>query len=87
MNIYKICTHAFGLSLILLRLFISTSKHKHILIASLRLFWVPIYDSGYLFIQNPIMNVGFFGMEIFVEWCPDHAVAVDGYAVLLGEFV
>lgn len=87
MDIDKVCTHAFRLLLILLRFLISASKHKHVFVTPLRLLGVSVYYSGHLLIQDAVVDVSLFGVEILVERRPDDTVVVDGYSVLLGQLV
>ena len=42
------------------------------------LFRIPVYDSGDFLVEDSVVNVGFFGVEVFVKRCSDHTVRVDG---------
>ena len=87
MDIYKVSAHSLCLFLVLFFLFVSASEHQHVFVSALRLFRVSINHSGYLFVQNSIMNVSLFGVKIFVKGRPDDAVVVYGYAELLCKLV
>ena len=54
---------------------------------SLGLLRIPIDDSRYLLIQDPVVYVSLFGVEVLVKRCSDHTVIIDSNAVLLCQGV
>ena len=53
--------------------------------AALGLLGIAVDDSGHLFVEDSVVDVGLLGVEIFVKRCPDDAVRVDGHSKLLGD--
>lgn len=76
-DINKINSRSLWLFLILFLIFFSTSHHKSIVVSPFGLLRISIYDSSNFFIENSIVDVGLFWMEVFVKRCADHTVRVD----------
>lgn len=45
--------------------------------SSFGFFGISIDDSGYFLIQDAIVDIGFFGMKIFIKGSPHYAIAID----------
>ena len=54
---------------------------------ALGLLRIPVDNSGHLFVQDAVVNVGLLGVEVLVKRCANHAVIIDGNAVLLCQGV
>ena len=76
-----------GLFLVLLLVIVLGPHHEHVVDPALGLLGVAVDDPGDLFVEDSVVDVGFFGVEIFIEGGPDNTVAVDGDAELGGDFV
>ncbi len=76
-DINEISSHSFRLLLILFLIFIPSSQHEHIMLLGLGLLAIPIDDPGHLLNQNPIVDIGLLGMEVFIKRSSDHTVRVD----------
>lgn len=85
--IYKISAQSFWLFLILFLFILPSTKIKHVIMPSLWLLRISIDNSCYLLIENSIVNVGLFGVKIFVEGSTNYTVAVDWDAEMLGYLV
>ncbi len=87
MHIHEISTHSLGLSLVLLLVIIPSPQSEHVLLPSFGLFGVAINYSGHFLVENPVVNIGLFWVEIFVEGCSDDAVIINCYAELLSQLI
>ena len=50
-----------------------------------RLFGITVDDSGDFLAEDSVVNVGFFGVEVFVKRSPDNTIGVDGHSELLSH--
>lgn len=66
-NVHKINSGSFTLLLILFFLIFSSSKGEPIVVPSFGFFGVAVDDSGDFFVEDTVVDVGFFGMEILIE--------------------
>ena len=65
---------------------VPAAQHEAIIALSLGFLGVAVSDAGDFLIEYAVVDVGLFGMEIFVEGCPDDAVGVDDNSKLFGDF-
>lgn len=82
----KINTCPFWLFLILFLIFISSSHHKSVIMSTLRLLGIAINDSSHLLIENSVVNVSLFRMEVFIKRRTNHTVRVDCDSKLFSSF-
>jgi hypothetical protein len=71
--------------LILLFIFFSAAKHKAVVTSAFGFFIIAISNPGDFLVKYPIVNVGLFGVEIFIEGCPDDTIRIDSYSELLSD--
>ncbi len=64
---HEIRAHSFRLLLVLFFLLVPSPEHEHVLVSALRLFRVSVDNSSNFFIQDSVVNVRLFWMEILVE--------------------
>lgn len=63
--------------MILFFFIVPSSHHEGIVVSSLGLLGVAVDNSGDLFVENSIVDIGLFGMEIFVEGSSDNTIIID----------
>lgn len=83
---HEVHSRPFRFFLVLLLVLIPASQHKTVITFTLRLLGVAIRYSGDFLVEDAVMDVGLFGVEVFIEGGPDDAVGVDGYSELLSDF-
>jgi len=52
-------------------------------------FWllrIAIYDSGHFLIEDSVVDIGLFGMEVFVKRRTNHTIGVNCYSKLFSSF-
>ena len=87
-DVNKVNTCTFWFLLILLLIIISCSSHHEcVMLTSFWLFGVSIDNSSHLLIENSIVNVRLFGVEIFVKRCSDNTVRVDSHSKFTNHLV
>lgn len=57
-----------------------SSSHQERCILAFGVFGIAIDDSNDFFVENSIVDVCFFGVEVFVKGCPHHTVVINGDA-------
>lgn len=85
-DVDEIDSSSLGLLLVLLLVFIPVAHHEGVVVAALGFLGIAVDDPGDFFIEDAVVNIGFFGVEIFVEGSTDDAVGVDGDAEFFGNF-
>ena len=76
---------AFGLLLVLFLLLVVAAEHEGVVLPALGLLGVPVDDSGDFFGEDPVVDVGLLGVEVFVKGSADHAVRVNHHSELFGH--
>lgn len=84
-DIHEIQSSSLGLLLVILLILLPAAKHKAIIASALGLLGVAISHSGDLLIEDAIVDVGLFGVEVFVKRSSDDAIRVHNYAKLLSD--
>ena len=84
-DVYEVDTSAFGLFLVLFFV-VLVSAHEGVVVSAFGLFGVAVDDAGDFFVEDAVVDVGFFGVEVFVEGGAYDAVGVDGDAEFFGGF-
>ncbi len=85
-DIYKVNTCSFRFFLIFLFVLFTSPSHESSIVTSFRFFCISIDNTGNFFIEDSVMNVGLFGMEVFIERGSDDTVRVNGDAKFFGGF-
>ena len=85
-DVDEVSAHSFGFLLVLLFFIVPPSQHEHIVVLGLGLLAVAVDDSCDFLVQDSIVDVGFFGVEVFIKRRSDHAVRVDLNSELLCHF-
>lgn len=84
-DIDKVHSRPFRFFLVLLLVLIPATQHETVIAFPLGFLGVAIGDSGDFLVEDAVVNVGLFGVEVFIEGGPDDAVGVDDYSELLGD--
>lgn len=84
-NENEVHSRSFRFFLVLLLVFVPASKHETIITLTLRLLGISICHSGDFLIEDAVVDVGLFGVEVFIEGGPDDTVRVDDYSELLSH--
>lgn len=85
-DVDKIYSCSFGFLLIFFLVLLSASHHESVVMPAFGFFGVSVYDSSDLLVEDAVMNVCLFGMEIFIKRRSDNTVRVDGYTKLFSSF-
>ena len=67
LDVDKVNAGASGLLLILLLIVLSSAKHEAVVVSTLWLFRVPVGYSCHLLVEDAVVDIGLFGVEVFVE--------------------
>lgn len=73
-HVNEIDSCTFRLLLIFLLLFISVAHHEGIVVPTFWLFGIPVDHSGHFLVEDAVMDVCFFRVEVFVKRSSDNAV-------------
>ena len=85
-DVYKVHPRPLGFLLILFLIVVPGSPHHEgVVVAALGLLGVAVDHPSHLLVEDSVVNVGLFGVEVFVKRCPDDAVGVYGHSELLGN--
>lgn len=66
-DVDEVDTCAFGLFLVLFLVVFAVSAHEGVVVSAFGLFGVAVDDAGDFFVEDAVVDVGFFGVEVFVE--------------------
>ena len=64
---------------------VASAHHEGVVLSAFGFFGVAVDDSGHFFVEDAVVDVGFFRVEVFIEGGADDAIGVYGDAELLGD--